>query len=156
MAGRLPTITGSEHCGSAPRTACSAARLCHKNVGPRCFHERDWRSVGTRHFGCDQCLRQGGCCRTASGGELQPRRSQMKLREAIELYVAFRKSAGADFRSSEHVLATFCSSITKEVNVEDVDEKHVAAFLRGKGNFTRYWHRKHSALLGFYRYAVSR
>jgi len=80
----------------------------------------------------------------------------VKLREAIELYVAFRKSAGADFRSSEHLLATFCRSVTKEANVEDVDEEHVAVFLRGKGNFTGYWHRKHSALLGFYRYAVSR
>jgi site-specific recombinase XerD len=80
----------------------------------------------------------------------------VKLREAIELYVAFRKSAGADFRSSEHLLATFCRSVTKEVNLEDVDEEHVAVFLRGKGNFTGYWHRKHSALLGFYRYAVSR
>lgn len=80
----------------------------------------------------------------------------MKLRQAIDLYVAFRKSAGADFRSSERVLATFCRSVAKEANVADVDEEQVAVFLRGKGTFTRYWHRKHSALLGFYRYAVSR
>ena len=73
----------------------------------------------------------------------------MKPRQAIDLYVAFRKSAGADFRSSERVLATFYGSVAKNANIADVDQEQVAVFLRGKGVFTRYWHRKHSALPGF-------
>ena len=80
----------------------------------------------------------------------------MKLRAVVALYVAFRRSAGADFRSSERLLATFCRAAGDEAKVADVGEEQVAAFLRGNGTFTRYWHRKHSALLGFYRYAVSR
>lgn len=80
----------------------------------------------------------------------------MKLRTVVALYVAFRKSAGADFRSSERLLATFCRASGKEVKIAEVSEEQVAAFLCGNGTFTRYWHRKHSALLGFYRYAVSR
>ena len=50
----------------------------------------------------------------------------MKPRQAIDLYVAFRKSAGADFRSSERVLATFCGSVAKDANIADVDEEQVA------------------------------
>lgn len=80
----------------------------------------------------------------------------MKLRELVALYVAFRKSAGADFRSSERLLATFCRGVGEEAKVAEVGEEQIAAFLRGNGPFTRYWHRKHSALLGLYRYAASR
>lgn len=80
----------------------------------------------------------------------------MTLRALVALYVAFRKSAGSDFRSSERLLAMFCRAAGQEMQVAEVGEKQVAAFLRGNGTFTRYWHRKHSALLGFYRYAVSR
>jgi site-specific recombinase XerD len=80
----------------------------------------------------------------------------MKLREVVALYVAFRKSAGADFRSSERLLATFCRAAGEEAEIAEVGKEQVATFLCGNGTFTRYWHRKHSALLGFYRYAVSR
>jgi site-specific recombinase XerD len=37
-----------------------------------------------------------------------------------------------------------------------VTDTQVRAFLDGRGPITRYWHRKHSALHGFYRYAVGR
>lgn len=80
----------------------------------------------------------------------------MKLRAVIAVYVAFRKSAGADFKSSERLLASFCRAVGEEAKVAEVGEEQVAAFLYGNGTFTSYWHRKHSALLGFYRYAVSR
>jgi site-specific recombinase XerD len=72
------------------------------------------------------------------------------------LYVAFRQSSGSDFRSSERLLETFCRAAGEEARIAEVGEEQVATFLRGNGTFTRYWHRKHSALLGFYRYAVTR
>jgi site-specific recombinase XerD len=80
----------------------------------------------------------------------------MKLRDVVAQYVVFRKSSGADFGSCERLLRAFCRAIGDEADITDVDEERVTAFLRGNGCFTRYWHRKHSALLGFYRYAVSR
>jgi site-specific recombinase XerD len=80
----------------------------------------------------------------------------VKLQAAIELYVAFRKAQGADFGSSERLLETFRRAAGLEAEIADVGEKEIADFLQGNGTFTRYWHRKHSALLGFYRYALSR
>jgi integrase/recombinase XerD len=80
----------------------------------------------------------------------------VKLCKVVALYVAFRKSAGSDFRSPERLLATFCRAVGADAEVTDVDEQQVSAFLRGNRTLTRYWHRKHSALLGFYRYALSR
>jgi integrase/recombinase XerD len=80
----------------------------------------------------------------------------MKLQTVVELYVSFRKAAGADFLSSERLLATFCRAAGQEAKIAEIGEEQIAVFLRGNGTFTRYWHRKHSALLGFYKYAVSR
>jgi site-specific recombinase XerD len=53
-------------------------------------------------------------------------------------------------------LETFCRAVGEQAKLTEVGEEQVAAFLRGNGTFTSYWHRKHSALLGFYRYTVSR
>lgn len=80
----------------------------------------------------------------------------MRLQAVVALYVAFRQSAGADFRSSERLLKTFCRAVGEGAKLAEVGEEQVAAFLRGNDTFTTYWHRKYSALLGFYRYAVSR
>ena len=80
----------------------------------------------------------------------------MTLREAIDRYVALRQAAGADFRATASVLATFRRAIGETVDVADIPVARVRAFVNGTGPLTRYWHRKHSALRGFYRYAVAR
>lgn len=38
----------------------------------------------------------------------------------------------------------------------DIDPEHVSTFLMGVGPLTASWQVKHNALLGFYRYAISR
>lgn len=80
----------------------------------------------------------------------------MRLQAAVAQYVAFRKSAGADFTSSEKVLNIFCHTVCDETDIMDLRDEQVRAFVDGKGPVTTYWHRKQSALLGFYHYALSR
>ena len=80
----------------------------------------------------------------------------MTLREAIDRYVALRQAAGADFRATASVLGTFCRAVGETVDVAEIPVACVQAFVNGTGPLTRYWHRKYSALRGFYRYAVGR
>jgi integrase/recombinase XerD len=42
-----------------------------------------------------------------------------------------------------------------DVPIAEIPVGRVQAFVDGRGPVTCYWHGKHSALLGFYRYAVS-
>lgn len=79
----------------------------------------------------------------------------MKLAQLIAQYVAFRKSLGEDFESDARLLQSF-SSIVGEADITDVQADRVKAFLDGRRPLTRYWHRKHAVLRGFYRYAMSR
>ena len=75
--------------------------------------------------------------------------------KAITQYVTFRQAAGADFRPTARLLGTFCRAVGPDVPIADIPVERVRAFVDGHGPVTRYWHRKHSALRGFYRYAVS-
>jgi len=80
----------------------------------------------------------------------------MKLKQLIAQYVAFRKSMGNDFEKEERLFKTFCRALGDEIEVDDVTADRVKTFLDGAGPITRYWHRKHTILNGFYRYALSR
>ena len=80
----------------------------------------------------------------------------MTTRQAVNQYVQARKAGGTHFCAVERLLGTFCRAVGEDVDVTTVTEEQVRAFLDGQGPITRYWHRKHSALHGFYRYAVSR
>jgi integrase/recombinase XerD len=80
----------------------------------------------------------------------------MKLKQLIAQYLAFRKSMGNDFEKEEGLFKTFCRVMGDEIEVADVTADRVKAFLDGVGPITSYWHRKHSILNGFYRYALSR
>jgi len=75
--------------------------------------------------------------------------------EAVTQYVVFRQAAGADFRATAQLLTSFCRVVGPDIEIADIPVERVRAFLDGQGPVTRYWHRKHSALRGFYRYAVS-
>jgi site-specific recombinase XerD len=44
----------------------------------------------------------------------------------------------------------------EDAALQDVAPERVSAFLNGTGPLTASWHVKHNALLGFYRYAISR
>src|SRR4030095_2822254 len=76
-------------------------------------------------------------------------------REALTQYVTFRQAAGADFRSTARVLDAFCRAGGPDTEIAEIPRERVRVFIDGHGPLTRYWHRKHSTLRGFYRYAVS-
>lgn len=76
-------------------------------------------------------------------------------REALTQYVTFRQAAGADFRPTAQVLDGFCRAVGPDTEIAEISRERVRAFIDGHGPLTRYWHRKHSALRGFYRYAES-
>jgi integrase/recombinase XerD len=78
------------------------------------------------------------------------------VHDAISHYVQARKAGGSDFGAVERVLGTFCRTVGANADISTVTEAQVRAFLDGRGPITRYWYRKHSALNGFYRYAVGR
>ena len=80
----------------------------------------------------------------------------MKLAQLVAQYAAFRKSLGEDFESNTRVLQSFSRSMGAEAHITDVKADRVKAFLDGSGPLTSYWHRKHTILRGFYRYALSR
>src|SRR5579864_9241925 len=80
----------------------------------------------------------------------------MKLLTVVSRYVVFRKSLGERFHTNEKVLKSFCRALGSRIAVDDVCTDQVDAFLAGTGALTRSWHVKYSALLGFYRYALTR
>ena len=80
----------------------------------------------------------------------------MKLHQLISQYVAFRKSMGEKFNTCECVLKAFCRAMGDQVDINDVRADRVVTFLAGAGPVTSHWHRKHTTLRGFYRYAISR
>ncbi len=76
-------------------------------------------------------------------------------REAVMQYVTYRQAAGADCRPTAQVLNAFCRAVGPDTEIAEIPRERVRAFIDGHGPLTRYWHRKHSALRGFYRYAES-
>ncbi len=80
----------------------------------------------------------------------------MNLQQLIEQYVTFRQTLGERFKTNAAILRAFGRALGCQVDVADVRVEQVNTFLAGTGPITRTWHEKHSALLGLYRYAVSR
>jgi len=78
------------------------------------------------------------------------------LQNIVEQYAAFRKTLGERFGVNGRMLKAFCRAMGEDLDVADVSPEKVSAFLAGKGPLTASWHVKHNALLGFYRYAISR
>ncbi len=70
--------------------------------------------------------------------------------------VVLKRSSGADFGSGASVLAAFTRALGADTEVPNISKDRVAAFLNGSGPLTYYWHRKYYALMGLYRYAISR
>jgi site-specific recombinase XerD len=78
------------------------------------------------------------------------------MHELIEQYVAFRKSLGERCHTNGNILRAFGRMLGKTTRVTAVRAEQVSAFLTGRGPITSAWHIKHNALLGFYRYAITR
>ncbi len=80
----------------------------------------------------------------------------MKLAQVIAQYVDFRKNLGEKFEAGAKRLQSFSRAMGETADISEVPADRVKAFLDGNGPVTRSWHMKHTALRGFYRYAVSR
>ena len=79
----------------------------------------------------------------------------MKLAQVIRDYVALKQAMGSRFHSEAVILNAFSRSVG-DLPMTDVTAEHVNAYLDGHGPVTRFWHRKHSALQGLYRFAIGR
>jgi len=79
----------------------------------------------------------------------------MKLSQLIYEYIAFRKSLGEVARTNGYCLRAFSRAMGDEVDIREVLSDRVNTFLAGNGPVTSYWHRKHSSLTSFYRYAIA-
>ncbi|HEX5271796.1 MAG TPA: hypothetical protein VFW33_14965, partial [Gemmataceae bacterium] len=80
----------------------------------------------------------------------------MKLQSVIERYIAYRQALGEKFQTNAIILRAFGRTIGTRADIAAVRARQVRAFLDGTGPITSGWHVRHNALLGFYRYAVTR
>jgi integrase/recombinase XerD len=80
----------------------------------------------------------------------------MTLQHVVEEYATFRRALGERFGVNGNVLKAFCRAMGEGMALQNVATERVSAFLNGTGPLTASWHVKHNALLGFYRYAISR
>ncbi len=80
----------------------------------------------------------------------------MKLKDAIEHYVAWRQAHGAKFVTARNLLRQFLHHADGDAGCDAVTRTQVLAFLAGKVPVSRHRENKHYALAGFWRYAISR
>lgn len=81
----------------------------------------------------------------------------MKLHQLIDQYVRYRKSLGEKFKTNETMLKAFCRAMGPETSIGAVTTEAVREYLyNGSEKVTAGWFGKHTALLGLYRYAISR
>jgi integrase/recombinase XerD len=80
----------------------------------------------------------------------------MNLHQLIEQYIAFRQTLGERFTTNAIILRAFGRFMGSGMVVSKVRPGPVATFLRGDGPITSAWHIRHTALRGFYRYAITR
>lgn len=80
----------------------------------------------------------------------------MRLDEGITNYIAYRKTLGERFHTNAQILKSFSRSIGGEIELNDIRPEQVNIFLNGTGPITASWHVRFNALLGFYRYTLSR
>ncbi len=79
----------------------------------------------------------------------------MTLTEAIEAYIALKRSLGAVFSAETRILRSFGRALG-DIPLDTIDRDATHAFCRGTGPPTRWWERKHQALRGFFAYLLAR
>lgn len=82
----------------------------------------------------------------------------MKLNQLIDQYISYRKSLGEKFKTNETYLKAFCKAMGSSADIENITENLINNnFLYGNTpTITSGWFVKHTALLGFYQYLLSR
>ena len=79
----------------------------------------------------------------------------MKLSQVVQQYVDLKQAMGSRFHTELVILKAFCKAM-EDVPLAEVEPERVMAYIAGTGPVTRFWHRKHEALRGFYRFAMGR
>ena len=79
----------------------------------------------------------------------------MKLIAVIDAYIALQQSIGLHFETAKRTLHQFGRQMG-DIQIDDVQESEVLAFLQGAGVLTGSWRNKYSLLSCFYRFAISR
>ena len=79
----------------------------------------------------------------------------MKLLALTSQYVAYKQGMGMRFHTEARTLKSFCR-IMGDVAMAEITADRVHAYIAGAGPITRFWHRKHEVLRGFYRFAIAR
>jgi integrase/recombinase XerD len=80
----------------------------------------------------------------------------VKLADAITLYLQLVRAQGCVGTNVAAVLRMFARTMGSERELNSIPPEEVRIFLDGNRPLTRYWHRKHSGLLGFFRFAFAR
>jgi len=80
----------------------------------------------------------------------------MTLHEASGQYILWRQAHGAKFTGSADILRRFIKYADGDAGCDEVTSAQVLAFLAGNGPLTRQRENKYYALVGFWRYAISR
>jgi len=79
----------------------------------------------------------------------------MKISQVAQEYVGLKQAMGSRFHTESVILNAF-SKAMEDAPLVEVTAERVMAFIAGTGCVTRFWHRKHEALRGFYRFAIAR
>ena len=79
----------------------------------------------------------------------------MKLSALAAQYVAYKQSMGMRFHTEARTLRSFCRAMG-DIALAEIAADRVQAYIAGAGPVTRFWHRKHEVLRGFYRFAMAR
>lgn len=80
----------------------------------------------------------------------------MKLKILVEQYIEYRKFLGEKFRTNAIYLRAFYRYVGENIDINNVTVKKSNAFLYMDSKVTASWFVKHTALLGFYTYGISR
>jgi len=80
----------------------------------------------------------------------------MKLGPATREYVANKQATGMVFGVEAYVLRAFTERMGPNVPIKKITSDSVLDYLNGRGPVTLFWHRKHDALSGFWRFAIQR
>ena len=79
----------------------------------------------------------------------------MKLSQVVQEYVGLKQAMGCRFHAESVILKAFYKAV-EDVPLDEVTAERVMAYIAGTGCVTRFWHRKHEALRGFYRFSIAR
>jgi len=78
----------------------------------------------------------------------------MKLRNAISRYVAYKQAIGMVFETEATILNSFMKKVGPKVPLAKINSDSAIRYLNGRGSVTLFWHRKHDALSGLWRFAI--